>query len=388
MQFFSRFGKRGVVNDAVRDALRLTCIVALSATALVLPARSALASTWAVGDVFLAVPFFPTETGTYEVRDQSGELKEVLADLVSTAAYTSGCAFDKAGNLFGTHPGNDRVVRFDNAHPHDATTFGSGYSAPLSIAFDQAGNVYVGNRGNGIRQYDASGTFVKTIIDTRVDWLDIAADQDTIVYTQGGADIKRVSIATVAALRDFTTGTAVQASALRILPDGGVLLADRLDVKRYNSAGEVVQTYDVAGEDFWFSLSLDPNGTSFWAGNVVSEMEPRTTNYYRLNMGSGVVEVGPINADDPAAHHLDEPPEGRGRPLFGVCVFGEPTAATTRTTTTTTTTSTTTTVAPVIATCKPGWGFGDRNHCHSGPPRQLKKAQPGVGRRPRLHGSA
>jgi hypothetical protein len=23
--------------------------------------------------------------------------------------------------------------------------------------------------------------------------------------------------------------------------------------------------------------------------------------------------------------------------------------------------------------CKPGWGFGDTNHCHSGPPGQLKK---------------
>ena len=23
--------------------------------------------------------------------------------------------------------------------------------------------------------------------------------------------------------------------------------------------------------------------------------------------------------------------------------------------------------------CKPGWGYGDKNHCHSGPPGQLKK---------------
>jgi hypothetical protein len=33
--------------------------------------------------------------------------------------------------------------------------------------------------------------------------------------------------------------------------------------------------------------------------------------------------------------------------------------------TTTTVPETTTTLAP---SCKPGWGYGDKNHCHSGPP--------------------
>ncbi|HTL86310.1 MAG TPA: hypothetical protein VL856_14075 [Acidimicrobiia bacterium] len=49
-------------------------------------------------------------------------------------------------------------------------------------------------------------------------------------------------------------------------------------------------------------------------------------------------------------------------------------ATTTTTTTTTTSTSTTTTTQPpttsttVAALCKPGYGYGDQNHCHSGPP--------------------
>jgi len=29
-------------------------------------------------------------------------------------------------------------------------------------------------------------------------------------------------------------------------------------------------------------------------------------------------------------------------------------------------------VAP--AGCKPGWGYGDKNHCHSGPPGQKNKS--------------
>jgi hypothetical protein len=38
--------------------------------------------------------------------------------------------------------------------------------------------------------------------------------------------------------------------------------------------------------------------------------------------------------------------------------------------------TTTTSVAPTTPTsqpCKPGWGYGDKNHCHSGPPGQNKK---------------
>jgi hypothetical protein len=47
-----------------------------------------------------------------------------------------------------------------------------------------------------------------------------------------------------------------------------------------------------------------------------------------------------------------------------------PTTTTTTTLASTTTTvvasTTTTTTAPTA--CKPGWGYGDKNHCHSGPP--------------------
>ncbi len=35
------------------------------------------------------------------------------------------------------------------------------------------------------------------------------------------------------------------------------------------------------------------------------------------------------------------------------------------------TTSTTVAETPTT-TCKPGWGYGDTNHCHSGPPGQAK----------------
>jgi len=52
-----------------------------------------------------------------------------------------------------------------------------------------------------------------------------------------------------------------------------------------------------------------------------------------------------------------------------------PTTTTTAGPTTTTTagpTTTTTTIVPP-ENCKPGWGYGDKNHCHSGPPGLMKK---------------
>ncbi|MFQ5505115.1 MAG: hypothetical protein ACE5F1_10005 [Planctomycetota bacterium] len=75
-----------------------------------------------------------------------------------------------------------------------------------------------------------------------------------------------------------------------------------------NSAGAVVQTYDYGSEGSWFSLNLDPNGSSFWAGNFGS------SNFYRFNIATGAVEVGPISTGT------------RGSTLFGITVKGELTA--------------------------------------------------------------
>ena len=57
------------------------------------------------------------------------------------------------------------------------------------------------------------------------------------------------------------------AFALRLLADGSVLVADSAAIYLLNSAGNVVKTYDDAGNNNWFALNLDANGTSFWSGD-------------------------------------------------------------------------------------------------------------------------
>ena len=57
------------------------------------------------------------------------------------------------------------------------------------------------------------------------------------------------------------------------------------------------------------------------------------------------------------------------------------TAVLTTTTSTSTTVPTTTTTTQVGAQCKAGWGKGDKNHCHTGPPGKTGD-RPGKGNDP------
>lgn len=256
-------------------------------------ASAAPNNIWNYGDLFIGV-----SGGQYQVRDPAGVLKETLS--TGGTMFTLGCAFDSAQNLYVTELYESVVSRFAGpTPPHTNTLFGGGYSFPTSIVFDRAGNVYVGNVHNGILQFAPDGTFIRTVINTRVDSFDIAADQNTILYTQQSHDIKTVSISTGLPGANFTTGTATQAVSIRILPDGGALLTDLSltgiggEVKRYNAAGVVIATYNVSGEyPFWYALSLDPDGKSFWAGNYGS------SNYYKFNIATGGVDTqiaGPFN---------------------------------------------------------------------------------------------
>jgi hypothetical protein len=277
---------------------------------LLLTGTPALASsTWNVGDIFLGVA-----SGQYQVRDQSGVLKETLD--TGRGGFTTGCAFSSNDNLYVTEFNANQVSIFEGPNdPHNNFLFGAAlYNNPEMLAFDKSGRVYVGNRtGGGIHQFASNGAFIKTIVPgVRVDFFDIAADQDTILFGQEGDSVLTASISTGLQGPDFTTGTATQAFAMRILPDGGLLLADRNNIKRYNSAGVVIGGYNVTGESFWFSLNLDPDGTSFWSGN------PATANYYKFDADTGGNNshiAGPFNT-------------GTGiNTFFGMCIFGEPTVA-------------------------------------------------------------
>jgi uncharacterized repeat protein (TIGR01451 family) len=303
--------RRGLAR--IRRAFRPMYVAGAAAIAgLTLAASATAATAWNVGDVFAGIA-----SGSYNVYSNSGAFKETISD--GSGGFTTGCSFNPSlDKLYTTNFSASKVVVYDNTSPHSIVqTITTGKAAAESIVFAGNGHFFVGGPSDPeIEEYDASGTLVDN--DTVAadgtggpDWIDLAADQKTIFYTSESRVVRRFDAAGDVQLADFATlpgaGTAF---ALRLLSpgdgSGGLLVADRGDVKRLDGSGAVVQTYDVSGEDSWFSLNLDPNGTSFWAGDF------GTNNFYRFNIATGAVEVGPIAS---------------GGALFGLCLKGEITAA-------------------------------------------------------------
>jgi hypothetical protein len=266
---------------------------------MALSATIAVAVPFQKGDVFAAV-----NNGQVQHYNSSGGLLEILD--TGLGGYTTGMAFDSSSNLYVTDFTARNVSVFNNTGAL-LGTFGSGYSTPESILFNATGTAYVGNLGNGIRKFDSTGNFLDTVYTLRTDWIDLASDQCTMFITDEGTNIMRYNVCTKTSLPDFATGL-THDFALRILPDNGVLVADSSNIKRYNNTGSLVQTYDVAGQDGWFALNLDPDGTSFWSGDMNSG------KFFKFDIASGTV----LNSVDTGKG---------GNNLFGLVVKGELTAA-------------------------------------------------------------
>lgn len=273
------------------------CTIVLNVPVL-LGLNSAHAVPFQTGDVFAAVG-----NGNIDHYTGAGVLLETLN--IGASGFTTGMAFDAAGNMFATGFSASTLAKFDNNGNVVNANFASGLSTPESVVIDQAGDIYVGNLGNGIRKYDASGNFLGTVINTRVDWFDLTADQSTFLYGQEGAQVLTVSNGLPGTSGPNFTNSAVNAFAMRILSDGGLLLADRDDVKRFDSTGALTQTYDnLGGTSFgWFALNLDPDGTSFWSGSFADGL------LHKIDIASGAL-LQTINTGAP-------------NNFFGVAVFGE-----------------------------------------------------------------
>ena len=273
------------------------------------PARPSHATTFQVGDVFVATD----QGGTVQWREPNGTLHATLTTLSST--FTTGMAFDSSDNLYVTGFDGNQVSVLDNTGVLQGA-FGSGYNSnPESILFDAAGNAYVGQAlGTAdILKFDSSGNPLASFnVATSVlgsDWIDLAADQCTMFYTSEGTDVKRFDVCTNTQLADFAPPGTLhgRAFALRLLhpaQGGGLLVADSLDIHRLDGSGAIAQTYDAPGENCWFALNLDPDSTSFWSADFC------TSNVYKFDIATGSV-LTTFNTGTPT------------NTVFGLAVFGE-----------------------------------------------------------------
>jgi hypothetical protein len=140
--------------------------------------------------------------------------------------FATGMGVDSQSNLYVTDFDNGVVTRFDSSGTV-LGTFGSGsgfpgYYNPESTVFDAAGNAYVSNVSEttsghgGITKLNAQGIYQSTILSgTRVDWMDLAADNRTLLFTQEGTAIKRVNIQTGQTMTDFVDTAANDGQGIR-----------------------------------------------------------------------------------------------------------------------------------------------------------------------------
>ncbi len=250
---------------------------------------------YAVDSVFAGVG-----ANKINVYDPAGQLLQVL-DTGSQSAREKGMCFDASGNLYVANFDAQTLSKFD-VHGHlRAARWAGPFTAdpkdPESCVVDSAGHIYVGivafestARGGVLHKYDADGHLLATYhpaVDGRgVDWIDLATNNCTLYYTSEGTGVKRFDICANRQLADFASGLAGPCYALRVRPNGEVLVACYPRVYRLDPGGHVIQTYtreSVGERSNFFALNLDPDGTSFWTAGE----EAGTGNIYRIDIETG-----------------------------------------------------------------------------------------------------
>lgn len=241
--------------------------------------------------------------------DSIGNLTNVLDTL--QGGFTTGMAFDSSGNLYVTGFTSGNVTVFDS-DGNVSTTFGNEINgSPESIVFDRDGNFYIGtvDGDDDIYKFSPDALLVEQYdVSTELrgaDWIDLADDQCTLLYTSEGTTIKRYDVCQDLQLPDFATGLHGNTFALRILPNNNVLVADRVDIHQLDAFGNIMKTYDAPGENCWFALNLDPDGKSFWSADFC------TSAFYKFNIETGNVGLGPVYTGTGA------------RTVFGLVTAGE-----------------------------------------------------------------
>ena len=257
--------------------------------------------TFARGDVFVSI-----EPGPVHWYLPNGTLRQ---QLVSTVTGTGeGLAFDPSGNLYVTRwcvdPGcmstGNTTEKF-NTLGISMGAVGTGYNcSPHALAFRQDGTAFVGQAGcTGDVLRFAPGMVNPDAFDVQTEnqgsfWVDLAPDGCTVFYTSMGPNVKRYDTCTGTQLADFNSAPLPGGVThdVRVLSDGGVLVASGDVVARLNAAGAVVQTYAAAENTLWAGLDLAGDGT-FWAANY------RTSNIHHFNIDTGA-RLGGFNTGTPA----------------------------------------------------------------------------------------
>lgn len=230
---------------------------------------TARADTFAGGDLIV----YPGGGAPLEWLRADGTLVQTLETGLQDEG---GAAFDAAGRLYVAGWLDNKVVRFDTDgsflgsfidpfHPTPDDLRGQ----PGDLAFDAAGNAFVGDGGSlgTVRKFDASGAFVGQISTGESDVLGLGSDGCTLVA--GGNDLQVVSRLDVCSGGPGTSSpdseSVGQPRGIAVLSDGSALVTWEGFVRRYASDWTTLATYDLAACSSWAGLELGADGTTFWS---------------------------------------------------------------------------------------------------------------------------
>jgi uncharacterized protein (TIGR03437 family) len=217
-------------------------------------------------------------------------------------------AFDSSNNLYVTHwygsgsSGND-VMTF-NQYGVSTASFGSGFNCnPSSILFDSSGNAYVGQSdcGTAILKFDSTGNPLaqySAAVENRGTYnILLDNNQCTMYYTSEGPDVKRFNVCSGTQMPNFNTAplpdTVDGGYAMKLLPGGGMLVANFSGIASLDGSGNLLRTYSAPApaSNCWLGIALDPDGTSFWASNwctsSVTRFDLATGNVIESHVASG-----------------------------------------------------------------------------------------------------
>lgn len=217
------------------------------------------------GDVFVG-----EGNGLIERYSPSGVLLQTM-DTGSGSTYETDMCFDGASELYTTNFSTGTVSKFDNQGNLLSSSWGGTFSTPESCYPDASGHIYVGSVSGPLEELDTSGNVLNTFTSLqREDHVAIEGDGCTVLYTDESSSIHQFNACTSTQEPDFATGLPGPCYQLQIRSDGEVFVACAAAIVQLSQSGSVLQTYSASslGASFLFTLSLDPDGSSFWTADV------------------------------------------------------------------------------------------------------------------------
>lgn len=228
------------------------------------------ANTFSTGDVFISL-----SNGNVEWRRASGALVRTL--VTGHSGQAKGMGFDSAGNLYvAIHWSDDlssgnTVVRFDN-RGNRIGDFGSGFFCnPHDVTIDAGDNVFVGQADCDTRilKFNSAGAFQASFAAATevrgTSWIELAADQCTMLYTSQGPSVLRFNVCTNTQMTNFFSGSLPELQETRLLPDGRLLVAAGDRILLLDAAGNIANTFAQGSNRIWLSVDVDADGRTFWA---------------------------------------------------------------------------------------------------------------------------